>query len=64
MLDEIYTLQIIMWMIHDMMLIFVCLLVDLMQGFCYSNLKQKTDGLELTLTITLELQANPLNQVC
>ena len=51
-------------MIHDMMLIFVCLLDDLMQGFCYSNLKQKTDGLELTLTITLELQANPLNQVC
>ena len=58
------TLQIIIWLIDDMMLIFVCLLDDLMQWFCYSNLKQKTDGLELASTITLELQANPLNQVC
>ena len=42
------------------MLRFVCLLVDLIQGFCYSYLKLETAGLELAATITLVLQANRL----
>ena len=42
------------------MLVFVCLFDDLIVGFCYSNLTQKTDELELASTITLVLQANRL----
>ena len=38
------------------MLFFVCLLDDLILGFCCSNLTQETDGLELASTITLVLQ--------
>ena len=45
-------------MIDDVMLIFVCLLVDLIQGFCYSYLTLETGGLELATTIILVLQAN------
>ena len=44
------------------MLRFVCLLVDLIQGFCYSYLKLETAGLELAATITLVLQANRLTR--
>ena len=44
-----------------MMLIFVCLLVDLILGFCYSNLTQETSGLEVT-TIFLVLQVNRLTK--
>ena len=45
-----------------MMLIFVCLLVDLILGFCYSNLTQETGGLEVTSTISLVLQVNRLTK--
>ena len=44
------------------MLIFVCLLGDLILGFCYNNLTQETNGLELASTITLALQANRLTR--
>ena len=40
---------------------FVCLLHDLILGFCYSNLTRETVAFELTLTLTLVLQANRLN---
>ena len=45
------------------MLIFVCLLDDLILEFSYSNLTQETGEFELALTITLEFQAKPTNQV-
>ena len=48
--------------IDDVMLIFVCLLVDLIQGFCYSYLTLETGGLELATTIILVLQANWLTK--
>ena len=44
------------------MLIFICLLVDLIQGFCYSYLTLETGGLELATTIILVLQANQLTK--
>ena len=40
---------------------FVCLLDDLILGFHYSNLTQETSGFDLTLTITLILQAHQLS---
>ena len=51
------------WLIDDVMLIFVCLHVDLILGFCYRHLTRETDGLELASAITLALQANRLT-VC
>ena len=56
--------QITIWLTDDAMLIFVCLLDDLILGVRYTNFTQETGGLELTSTITLVLQANRLNQVC
>ena len=38
------------------MLIFVCLLYDLILGFCYNNLTKETGGHKLASTITLVLQ--------
>ena len=57
-LDEIYHLIELPfeWLIDDAM--FVCLLDELILGFCYSDLVLKTGGFELTSTITLVLQAN------
>ena len=54
--------RITIWVIDDVMLRFVCLLVDLIQGFCYSYLKLETAVLELAATITLVLQANRLTK--
>ena len=54
--------RITIWLIDDAMLIFVFLLDDLILGFCYNNLKQDTDGLELASTITLVLQTNRLSK--
>ena len=39
---------------------FVCLLDELVLGFCYSDLTLETGGFELASTITLVLQANRL----
>ena len=50
--------RITIWLIDDVMLIFVCLLVDLIPGFCYSYLTLETGGLELASTTTLVLVAN------
>ena len=44
------------------MLIFVFLLVDLIQGFCYSYLTLETGRLELASTIILVLQAKRLTK--
>ena len=57
--DEIYYLTKLPfdWLII-VMIIFVCLLDD--SSFCYSNLTQKTSGLELILTIMLILHANQI----
>ena len=51
-----------MWLIDDVKLIFVYLLFDLIQGFCYSYLKLETSGLELASTIILVLKANQLTK--
>ena len=45
--------RITIWLIDDVMLIFFCLLVDLIQGFCYSYLTLETGGLEHLLKLTL-----------
>ena len=59
-LDEIYYLIELPfeWLIDDAM--FVCLLDELILGFCYSDLTLETGGFELASTITLVLQANRL----
>ena len=54
--------RITIWLIDDVNLVFVCLLDDLIVGFCYRYLIQETGGLELASTITLVLQANPLTR--
>ena len=61
-LDEIYHLIELLfeWLIDDAM--FVCLLDELILGFCYSNLALETGEFELALTITLVLQANRLTK--
>ena len=41
---------------------FVCLLDELILGFCYIDLTLETGGFELTSTITLALQANQLTK--
>ena len=48
------------WLIVDAML--VCLLDELIPGFCYSDLIWETGGFELASTITLVLQANRLTK--
>ena len=48
------------WLINDAM--FVCLLDELILGFCYSNAIWETGGFELTSTIILVLQANRLTK--
>ena len=47
---------------HNVDFLFVCRVVDLIQGFCYSYLTQETGGLELASTIILMLQANRLTK--
>ena len=60
--DEIYDLIGLPfeWLIDDAM--FVCLLDELIVGFCYSNLTLETSGFELVSTITLVSQANRLTK--
>ena len=41
---------------------FVCLLDELILGFCYSDLVWETGGFELASTITFVLQANRLTK--
>ena len=41
---------------------FVCLLDELILGFCYSNFTLETGGFELVSSITLVLQANRLTK--
>ena len=41
---------------------FICLLDDLIRGFCYSNLSWETSAFELASTITLVLQAKWLTK--
>ena len=54
--------QIATWLIDDVMLILVCLLVDLIHGFCCSYLTLETGGLEFASTIILVIQANRLTK--
>ena len=49
-------------LIDDVMLVFISLLVDLIQGFCYGYLTLETGGLELASTIILVLRANRLTK--
>ena len=51
--------RIAIWLIDDVMLTFVCLLVDLIR-FCYGYFPWENGGLELASTIILVLQANRL----
>ena len=61
-LDEIYHLNELPfeWLIDVAM--FVCLLDELIQGFCHSDLTLETCWFELTSTITILLQANRLTK--
>ena len=61
-LDEIYHLIKLSfeWLIDDAM--FVCLLDEMILGFCYSDLTLETGGIELASTITPVLQANRLTK--
>ena len=61
-LDEIYHFIELPfdWLIDDAMLL--CLLDELIPGFCYSDLIWETGGFELASTITLVLQANRLTK--
>ena len=61
-LDEIYPLIELLFerLIDDAM--FVCLLDELILGFCYSDLTLETNGFELTSTIILVLQVNRLTK--
>ena len=43
-----------------MQCLFVCLLDELILGFCYSDLTLEIGGFELALAITIVLQANRL----
>ena len=49
--------RIFIWLIDDVMLFFVCLLVDLIHDFCYRYLTLKIGGPELASTIILVVQA-------
>ena len=57
-LDEIYHLS--NYHLSDCLWcnVFVCLLDELILGYCYSDLTWETGGFELPSTITLVLQAN------
>ena len=61
-LDEIYYLIELPfeWLIDDAM--FVCLLDELILGFCHSDLTLETGGFELASTITLVIQTNRLTK--
>ena len=61
-LNEIYNLIELPFerLIDDAM--FVCLLDELILGFCYSDLTLETNGFELTSTIILVLQVNRLTK--
>ena len=50
------------WLIGDVIISLVCLLAELILGFCCSNLIRKTDEFKLALTIALVLQANRLTK--
>ena len=50
--------RITIWLIDNVMLIFICLLVYFDFRFCYSYLTWETGGLELASTIILVIQAN------
>ena len=54
--------RITIWLTDDVILIFVCLLVDLIR-FCYSYFTWETGGLEFASTIILVLQANQQNYI-
>ena len=54
--------RITIWLIDDVMLIFACLLVDLILGFVTAISTWETSGLELASTIILVLQANRLTK--
>ena len=61
-LDEIYHFIKLpfQWLMDDTRL--VCLLDELILGFCYSDLKSETGGFELASAITLVLQAKRLTK--
>ena len=61
---DLPTYRITIWLIDDVIVIFVCLLVELILGFCYSYMTWETGGLELVSTIILALQANRLTKFC
>ena len=53
--------RITIWLIDDVMLIFVCLLDELILGFRHGNLTRETGRLQLESTIILVLQPNQRN---
>ena len=59
---DVTSFRITIWLIDDAMIISICLLYDLILGFCCSNLTWKNGGFELASNITLALQANQLTK--
>ena len=56
--------RITIWLIDDVMLIFVCLLVDFIQGSCYSYLTLETGELEHLMRLTLKELIHPEISYC
>ena len=52
------------WLIDGVMFIFVCLLDDLILGFCYTDLTREANAFELALTYYPCITSEPTNQVC
>ena len=63
-LDKFFHLivELSFWSIDYTMLVSVSLIYDLILDFCYCSLSLETDGIKLTLTITLVVHANRLTK--
>ena len=61
---DLPTYRITIWFNDYVMLLFVCLLVDLVLGFVTGYFTWETGGHELATTIILVLQANRLTKLC
>ena len=59
-LPNVFISSILLWLM--MQCLFICLLDDLMLGFCSSNSTREAGGFELASTIPLVLQANRLTK--
>ena len=56
--------RITIWLIDDVKLVFVCLLDDLILGFCYSNLDTGNQWIRAHIGCHPCITSEPTNQVC